>query len=236
MAGRRTAALAGLTGLAAVVLAAVPAAAATVIGTTGAAQATAAPTSLMPGALESDSVVRVVTERSLTLSASLTVSIMDANGSITTKTLSAGACLQSHLLHFDAVGTSTAPSLSGTVSFSQPVLAVAPLTPLLDVTDGGSVPFGLPGTTYPTGTASRGVEPRIPVVNPNGDLLMLSSPTTVGFTFRTDGYDQARILTQCDPAAVVPEVPSPVLLSISAGGALALAAARRRRRDVAAAF
>lgn len=230
MAGKCKAALAGLTGLAALLLAAVPAGA-TVVGTTGAAQATAAPASLMPGALESDSVVRVVTERSLTLSASLTLSIMDANGSITTKTLSAGACLQSYIVHFDAMGTSTAPSLSGTVSFSQPVLGVAPLTPLLDLTDGGAVPFGLSGTTYPTGNATRGLEPRIPVINPNGDLLMLSNPTTVGFTFRTDGYDQARIFTQCDPPAVVPEVQLPVMLSITAGATVAAVALIGRRRS-----
>ncbi len=232
MKGTRRAALAGLTGIAAALLVAAPAGA-TVTATTGAAQVAAAPASVRPGAVESDTVVRVVTERTLTLSASLTVSVTDATGAMTAKTLLAGACLQSHLLHFDAVGTGTTSSLSGTASFSQPVLGVVPLSPLLDVTDSGAVPFGLPGTAYPSGDASRGIEPRIPVINPNGDLLMLSNPTTVGFTFRTDGFDQVRILTQCDPPPVVPDVPLPAMLSITAGGTMAVFAAFGRRRSTA---
>ncbi|MDH4077138.1 MAG: hypothetical protein OEY41_09165 [Acidimicrobiia bacterium] len=62
---------------------------------------------------------------------------------------------------------------------------------------------------------------------------MLSSPTTARFTFRTDAFDQARIFTQCDPPAVVPEVPLPVLVPISAGGALAAFAAIGRRGWIA---
>lgn len=231
MVGKRQVIAAALASVAAVLAAGAPAGA-TVTGTTGAAQMLPPPASVAPGALESDTAVRVITERSLTLSASLTVMITDASGNVTTKTVSAGACLQSHLLHFDSVGSDTAVSLSGSVSFSQPVLAVAPLGPLLDATDAGTVPFGVPTTAYPTGNATRGIEPRLPIVNPNGDLLMLSGPTTIGFTFRTDGYDQARVFTQCDPAPVVPEGPLSVLLPLTAGGTIAAVGlgVRRHRR------
>ena len=235
MAGKRRAIVGAAVAVAAVLLGVAPAGA-TVVSTTGAAQVTAAPASVAPGAVESDTVVRVITERTLTLSASMTVSITDASSKVTTKTMSAGACLQSHLLHFDAVGSSSAPSVSGTVSFSQPVLAAAPLSPLLDLTDRGTFPFGLPGTTYPAGNITRGIEPLIPVINPNGDLLMLSNPTTVGFTFRTDGFDQARVFTQCDPAPVIPEGPLAVLLPLTAGATLAAAVVvGRGRRGPAAA-
>lgn len=229
MAGRRQTIVGASVALATVLLGVAPAGA-MVTTTTGAAQVVAPPVSVAPGALESDTAVRVITEGTVTLSASMTVAITDSSGNVTTKTMSAGACLQSHLLHFDAVGSSTAPSLSGTVSFSQPVLAAAPLTPLLDLTDSGTFPFGLPGTTYPGGNLTRGIEPRIPVINPNGDLLMLSNPNTIGFTFRTDGFDQARIFTQCDPAPVIPEGPLSVLLPITAGGTLAAAVVVGRGR------
>lgn len=225
--GKRQTIMATMVAISAVVLAASPAGA-TVTATTGAAQVAVAPASVSPGAFESDTAVRVITESSLTITASLAVAVMDSSGNVTTKTMSAGTCLQSYLLHFDTVGSATAPSLTGTVAFSQPVLAVAPLYPLLDLTDGGTFPFGLTTTTYPAGTSSRGIEPRVPVINPNGDILSLTNPSTVGFTFRTDGFDQLRVFTQCDPAPVIPEVPLSVLLPLSAGSTLALAVTGRR--------
>lgn len=206
---------------------------AAVVGTTGAAQITAAPASLVRNAFESDTAVRVITESAVTLQASLSVSMMDASGTMTTRTMAAGTCIQSYLLHFDAVGASNALTLIGTVAFSQRVVGALPLTPLLELSD---KLLGLPGTTYPAGDAARGMELQVPIFNPVGDILSLAGPNTVGFTLRTDGFDQVRVLTQCDPSPVVPEVPRAALLSgsaaLTAGGAIYL---HRRQRDPGAA-
>lgn len=209
---------------------------AALVAVTGAGQINAAPASVARGALESNTWVRVIDESSVTLGASLTLWTMSASGTLTQITYTARTCLHSHLLHFDAVGTATNVSLTGTATFSQNVVGFVPLndviTRALDNTDGptGAFPFGRPGTTYPTpGDSARGFEP---IALP-ADALSLPSPATVGFTFRTDGFDQVRVLTTCDPTPVVPEFPLPLLASLGAVGVLAGTLWARRRRTIA---
>jgi hypothetical protein len=207
------------------------------VAVTGAGQIAAAPATVARGALESNSWVRVIDESSVTLGASLTLWTIGASGTLTQTTYTAQTCVHSHLLHFDAVGTATNVSLTGTATFSQNVIGVVPLndviTRALDNTDGptGPFPFGRPGTTYPTpGDSARGFEP---LAFPSADSLTLPSPATVGFVFRTDGFDQVRVLTTCDPSPVVPEFPISVLAPLGAVGVLAgVAWARRRQRSI----
>lgn len=197
------------------------------------AELVTAPASLQPGALESSTVVRVINESSVRLSATLATSTMTNGVEVAGPTLAINTCVQSHLLHFDPAGTATA-RVTGSANFSQPIIGLLPfnlgaLLPIggaLDNTDGPIVRFGVPGTTYPTaGTATRGLD-LLPLIN--GDRLSFTG-TTVNFTMGADAFDEVRVLTGCDPSPVVPEAPVPVLLAGSAAAVLAGAYVTRRR-------
>lgn len=219
---RRTAVVA-LTALTALTTLGAPGRAhAAAVAATGATQLVAAPASTARGALESDTAVRVFTEQSVTLSVALTVWTVSSSGGISQTSWEAGACLQSHLVHADAVGTAT-PTFTGAIGFTQPIVGVIPvndpLTRALDRTDGptGTFPFGVTGTTYPAAAdTARGLE----LISLTPDQLAVPNATTLNYTLRGDGFDQLRVLTTCGPAPVIPEVPLRMLLPLSAAALL----------------
>jgi hypothetical protein len=202
-------------------------------GTTGAVQLVGTPSSLAAGAFTSDTVIRVMNEGSITLTANLFVVGMGTNGWTTVNTLTASTCVQSHLVHMNRT-SSTAGALSGSVTFNSNVLGVATdltfpglPTGILTATD---TIFGNPGTTYATGATGRGLE-LLPVV----DRVTLPSAKTVNLTLTAGpDMDELRIITLCDgPPPIVPEAPYAVLLPASAaliGGFVLL-----RRRQLASA-
>lgn len=196
------------------------------------AEVVTAPADLRPGALESSTTVRVVNEAQFRLTASLATWTMSNGVQVPGPTLLKDACIQSHLLHFDPVGTAT-PRVTGLANFSQPVVGVLPFNLLaalgvgeLDSTDGPSgVPLGLPGTIYSAkGSIARGLD----ITIANRDSLSVNG-TTVNFSMGGDAFDEVRVLTLCDPQPVVPEVPWSVTLPLSAVALLGGAVLIRRR-------
>ncbi|MEZ6318644.1 MAG: hypothetical protein R3B49_07825 [Phycisphaerales bacterium] len=116
----------------------------------------------------------------------------------------------SHMIHFDVTGLNTDTTLTGWVTFDQPVYAVIISNTKLDLTD---ATFGAAGTVYPFGVTNRGF-------SNSTDWVRLTASNTLQFNVRnTNTADQIRVLTL--------HVPAPA----SAGllGAGLLAAARRRR-------
>lgn len=142
-----------------------PAQAAITNGTDAVTKQTAAPTSVRPNVLKSDTLIRAFDEKqNVTLTSPLEVdakqrsSAYDEAGDLNGNgfTIAAGERVSSHYLHADPASAGT-KTLTGTVTFDRPVRGII-------VTDtnlaGSDVALGAPGTAYPTTleTASRGVE------------------------------------------------------------------------------
>lgn len=190
---------------------------AAVSAVTGAAQIVTAPPSVALNAYQSTTAIRVFNEKTWSLTAALNATGMSANGAMESITLAAGLCVQSHLVHFDRVGTGNV-DLTGGATFAQPIVAIIPLGAILDVTD--SI-FGAAGTTYPAaGNLTRGLE----FIGTNTDVLTYSGaqPATIGFRVRGDSLEQLRVLTGCAPDPIIPEVPWAIVLPLVGGAVLAI--------------
>jgi hypothetical protein len=210
---------------------------AAVSATTGAVAPVPAPASLADGASTSNATISVITERSVTFTgpvAAALSTIYSWNGTSWAAGAPSGMnglCVASHLLHYDRASGKGA--LSGTVRFSQHIIGILPVQPLLDVTD---QVLGAPGTTYATHEATRGLE--LAAIVPGHDVLGRPQADTLAITAQTstlhlvtDRLDEVRVLTLCDPP-VVPEVSSAFLLPLTAlaVAGIAVAAGRRRKR------
>jgi hypothetical protein len=214
---------------------------------TGAVEMVAAPPSAAVGAFESSSRIRVFDEARADPT------------SIARRSLNSNApgddgrrCYQSHMIHYDAVGIS-GPALSGSVSFAQKIVAIiatnngkAPALGALDATDST---FGAAGTTYPKrGYRRRGIErsDRIRLQAVPEDTKgrkgtsdegwhppVFTGSNTLTIRLGGDGFDEIRVLTECDdtPPPVLPEAPLDVLLPVTGLGILGLVARRRRSRQ-----
>lgn len=155
-----------------------------------------APADVSPEALTSDTQAFVFTERQCeTLTANLPVDVLNPTGTYRdTATqpgvIPAGTRVDSYYVHFDQPGTAGTESVTGTLTFDQPVLGIIFLTPTLNATDAA---VGAPGTTYPTGanTAFRGYEGPSDTVQVSADRLTVTFTATVG-AFQ----DELRIITQ----------------------------------------
>lgn len=123
-------------------------AAAAIVGTAPAfVQVLPAPASVAPGGLESDTNLFSFNERQC---------FQAPGGGIPTDNgvIAAGTWVSCHFLHGDPL---TNLLLSGQVLFSGPILGVISSSAGLDATDPLAM-CGVPGTTYPTGQAFRGLE------------------------------------------------------------------------------
>lgn len=170
----------------------------------------APPASLELGQLQSDTLVRLVIEQSITLGVGLNVDIttsglFDDAADLTPGVLAAGTAVQSHLLHTDP--SSNSATYRGFVTFDADVIGIIVGRSLLLTSD---LIVGLPGVVYSTNQA-RGIEF-------NTDALRLTvNSRTVEFDWRTTGaIDEIRVLT----------IPGPAAASVLGLGTLAL---RRRR-------
>jgi len=233
MRARHIAAVAGLAIVVTGIVGGAQPASAAVTATTGSAQIVSAPASVARNAFESSTLIRVFDESSITLGADLTVWMPNATGTMTQTTYAKRVCIQSHMVHMDATAAAPTVSLLGGATFSQPIVGLIPLNipilrPLDNTDPGGIVPFGKVGTTYgPAGNSGRGFEPIV-----TSDLLTWSAatPSTLGFRLGVDGFDEVRVLTLCDPAALVPEMPLAVGAPLSVAAVLGAAMWWRRRR------
>ena len=227
----RNAAFTGAVALAAVI--GVPGSAwATATSATGAVEIVPAPQSVADGAYESNTAIRVFDETQVTISSGPI-----PGGAALFAPPQTVTCLQSHMIHFDAAGTSR-PRLSGTVTFSQDIVAIIRtnrpfgfLFRPLDLTDRI---FGAHDTTYHSlGDARRGVE----FFGDDVITVDMRDRKTVAVNLGGDGFDEVRVLTNCDvPPADVPEVPLNVLLPLGGlaviGGGYGWSHRGRSRRNV----
>lgn len=225
-------ALAGVALIAAFLTTIAGPAGAAVVSTTGALVSATPPASIADQQYTSNTEIRVLTERRVQITASLTIAEVWTPTGKVTKTFDANVCLQSHLVHYDRA--SGDGRLAGSVTFAKPIQAVLPFVPGLTVTD---PLFQLPGVTYPGIDLLRGFEP----VAAAGETDTITQPdaTTLGVdlferstVLLTDSkMDQIRVLTDCDdPTPVIPEAGTTILLSVSAVAALAAAVVVTERR------
>lgn len=171
---------------------------ASITGTTPAVVEVPAPASVQAGAYTSNTEIRAFNERQcITLTNMMTVDSRDP-GPVTSPPISipiaAGTQVSCHFLHFDPTGTASA---SGQVTFDAPILGVIVYDSSLDASD---PVCGLPGTSYPTGTPSRGAEQP-------GDVVSITSPNIVDVDWTASNPgDQIRVITECSPTAGIPEI------------------------------
>ncbi len=227
----RNAAFTGAVALVAVI--GVPGSAwATATSATGAVEIVSAPPSVADGAYESNTAIRVFDESQVTISSGPI-----PGGAALVAPPQTVTCLQSHMIHFDAAGTSRT-RLSGTVTFSQDIVAIIGtnrpfgfLFRPLDLTDRI---VGAHGTTYHSpGDSRRGVE----FLDDDVVTVDAHDRKTVAVNLGGDGFDEVRVLTNCDvPPADVPEVPLNALLPLGGlavvGGSYGWSRRGRTRRNV----
>ena len=186
----------------------------------------AAPSSVMTGALTSDSNFYVFEEKTTTLGAPLAVDWFASNGGNLTNggggTIAAGTPLTSYFVHFEPASTTS--EVSGNLTFSQKIIAVIFNWDNLGASD--SV-LGATGTTYPTGQTGRKYES---FDQENSYLVndyTLHINTKSWFNPKEHLMDQARVITA--------PVPVPAALWLFGSGILALLGISRRRKAAAAA-
>jgi hypothetical protein len=197
--------------------------------TTGAVVATPAPPSLQYNALESDTTIALITERtnfalpgSVPLDSDGTPRLYDQISDLTGGALPAGERVDIYILHFDPVGAPrTLVRVIGSVTFDRPIVGLALSRFTLQASD----LYGAVGTAYPT------------TFNPNfrefeleGGAFGVSDTAQISADRRTlsldwgafPNFDQLRVFTAVpEPSTVT------VLSSLALGGAVC--GARRRR-------
>ena len=165
-----------------------------IIGTTGAIMEIAPPPSVELDVLESNSTIFAFTEMiGLSLGKDLAVDITSPGsysepGDLTPGLIAAKTVVDVYFLHFDPV--TGLVILSGSITFDQDIVGVIVLSDSLDATDRS---LGFPGTAYPTGLTTRGLE----FGGVNSDFITLSEDLrTISIDRQaTTGMDQIRIIT-----------------------------------------
>lgn len=214
-----------LCALAATVLLAGASAQGAIVSGSGAVSVISAPTSVAPGALESNTTVYAFNEKQgLVLTSALAVDFIPPLFA-SAGTIASGQKVDSHFVHFDRAGATGTNTLSGSVTFDGIILGLIFDNGSLDGTDGL---LGSASTTYPaSGNPGRrfdfGPEASTDIFTISGGQL------TFNFTSVTSGIniDQMRIVT-ATPAAPIPEPGSLVLAGLAL---LSLAGMRSRRKQ-----
>ncbi len=120
--------------------------------------------------------------------------------------------IDSHFIHFNDFVN----SISGSVTFNNPIVGVAYNNNFLDVSDAAVGAFG---TVYPTGDIWRGINS----ITPGGSFVSIAG-NTINFNLQVvvgaPDFDQIRVYTH--------PVPTPGSMAMIGAGGL-LASARRRR-------
>jgi hypothetical protein len=186
-----------------------------VIGTTGAVVDVTAspPSSVLLGTYESDSEIRLFTEKgavSLVTPVAVDISVpgtyrFSADAPYTPAIVPAGTVVNSFFLHFDRVSTTGFTRLSGSATFDCPIIGVIALTPQLDATDAA---LGRAGTTYPTGTQpKRGLEFEEEVtLTADRRTLSVTLEIQQGSNELADNtLDQIRVITECPQTGNCPK-------------------------------
>lgn len=188
---RSTSSLAALVALGSLVVGAVPAGA-TIESVTGPITKIAAPASIQIGALSSTTTMYAFDEQQgVTLQQALRVDLSRQGtyeSPITTSVadLPAGTVVDSHYVSSDRPSGTTG-TLTGTLTFSSDILGIVTTAGKLVNSDY----LGAPGTSYPGGVTSRGLE--FGIAN---DGIVWTSTRTITFRAQTSSqFDQIRVLT-----------------------------------------
>jgi hypothetical protein len=157
------------------------------------------PPSVQLKAYTSQVEIRAFNENTLTLAQDLAVDITlpgtynDPNA-LSPGLIPAGTRVTSHLLHFDLPPGVMGVTLSGSISFDQPILGLIVVDGSLDATD---ATLGAPGTIYPTpGITYRGLE--LGLASLGDDELVVGSHTLEVVNVNLTAFnifDHVRILT-----------------------------------------
>lgn len=204
---------------------------AAIIGTTGAVVMVATPPAdVSSNNWESNTQIRAFNElQGLTLPVDTAVDIsvpgtspsaVDSN--LSPATLAAGTVVNCYALHFDVVGTratDNALELTGSVTFSDPVLGLIALASSLNATN---AELGLAGVTYSDGT-DHGLE-----LNPAGGGT--SDVVTLSADRRTVSVD-LRDASFADDLRIVTAVPEPGTLAVMGGLGVGWLRRRGRHRE-----
>ncbi len=203
-----------------------------VVGTTGAVTSLFfTPLFLDLGELESNIFISEIAEqKNVQLNSALAVDISlpstvpsSISVNLTPGVVAAGTRVDSYLLHFDPIGTPSQPlALSGSVTFSLPVLGIEVLTTSLNSTD---TVLGIPGAFYPIGEVNRGLELSVGLVGIetfDGITLSLDRKTVSVILSTQLSLDQVRVIT------AVPEPSSLTQFGIGAVGLAGGVFLRRR--------
>jgi hypothetical protein len=170
---------------------AVPAA---ITGTSGSVVQIAPPPSVVDNALQSDTDIKAFDEKQcVTLASDLQLDVTPGGGG---GSVPAGTTVSSQFLHFDPSGSSFV-TRTGSITTDAAIIGAITTSGNLDASDS----LGAPATAYPTGDATRDLEPA------QGDTVSISgnqltATTTVNEQFH---FDQIRVITHCPPP------PPPVL-------------------------
>jgi hypothetical protein len=193
---------------------------------TGAVQVIAAPPSVQPGALMSNTFVQTFVEhQSLTLTSSVHVDDTAAGtftspASLVGGSIASGSQVDSYFFHSDP--TAKAETYTGSVTFTSDIIGVIVLSHSLNLTD---AQLGAVGTSYPTGVSNRGLE--LGTTSDKDSFTLSADLKTLTFSLHTSSaIDEIRVLTE--PTAV-PEPASALLLGLAIPGVLGLARLRRNR-------
>jgi cysteine-rich repeat protein len=175
---------------------------AAIVGTTGDIVEVTPPSSVLLGAVESNTQVIVFQEQGqLQLTSNIDVDISSPGTYFPSSTLSpwtipADTLISgSYFLHFDAAAYTGYVTVDGSVTFECPIIGVSILTQQIDNSDSA---LGASGTTYPTGMwPNRGLTFE-EYVTLSADMMTLSMHLEIDETVDPN-LDQIRVVTMCEP-------------------------------------
>lgn len=188
-----------------------------IIGTTGGVVDVTAtpPASVLQGALQSDTEVRLFVEKgNVSLATPTNVDIsapgtyhFAADAPYSPATIPAGTIVNSFFLHFDRFTNTGFTRVTGSITVDCPIIGIMTLTPQLDASDAA---LGRVGTAYPTfGEPKRGLEFEEEVTlsaDRKTLTVSLEIQEPVGPGGPADNtLDQIRVITSCPPTGACPK-------------------------------
>jgi len=183
-----------------------------IASTDGAIIEVSPPTSVKAGETQSDTQIIVFAEQYKVLPLDLKVDILDPgtytgpDATLSEGIITAGTLVCSHMLHFDPVTGNT--SLSGSVTFEEPILGLIVLNETGYETLNKSDYLGASGTFYPTNFERRTELKAVNPTDPQDEVIFSADRRTVTVTLLTSvkWQDQVRIITEIEPEQAALEV------------------------------